>query len=215
MNSEERNVQDQTSLESIQQNSFNPLFILALIVGGSVVVYRLLKLFEESFLDGNLPPIIIKSGSFDIEADEPLDESGGMSGNPFIYKRIGFGEIKGVRVFRINERSGKAKSSDYYGVEVDIRLQQYVSSGWQNINPLVIIRSKVNPSNPKKDFVLEIGKKLDIKGKPKPGRKEKRFDKGTDILRFGSVIVRKANGDEVLFDDDGDEYIISFYNSLV
>lgn len=217
MHTEERNFEGQTSEELLQHKSFNPLFVLATIVGGLVIVIKLLKFFEDDSLNGNLPPIIIKSGSFDIETDEPLTESGGASGDPFIYKKIGFGEIKGVRIFSINERSGKAKSDDYAdkdGVEVDIRLQQYLSGGWQNINPLITIRSEVNPNNPKKDFVLKIGKKLDTKGKPKPGRTGKRRDKETEILRFGSVVVRENDGGGDTFNDDGDEYIINFYNVL-
>ncbi|MFN2440948.1 MAG: hypothetical protein ABR503_17215, partial [Chitinophagaceae bacterium] len=170
------------------------------LIGYAVVktVQYLLRADEE--LPDLLPPIIIKSGSFIIESDEPLNESGGTGGNPHVYKRIGFKEIKGVRVFRTNEVNGAANSDSYddaQGVDVDIWFQNYISGVWQPaslpINPDVTIRSEGNPGTDK-DFVLRINKQLEKKGKPHPKRKEKRRDKDNDVFRFARVRVRERDG---------------------
>jgi hypothetical protein len=170
------------------------------------------------------PPIIIRSGIFVIEADETLTETADEAStetlvNPNLYKRKGFGRIKGVRVFKTNEESGLAESYDYEdkrGVEVDIRLQKHSpQNGWEDINPLVTIRTLDNASN-SKDFVLKIGKKLKKKGFPNPARPERWEDDGTEYLRFGRVVVRENDGGGDTFDsEDGDHYLISFYNRLV
>ena len=222
MNSEQQVSQNQTSLENIQHNLFNPLLVLASIVGVGVVVYKLLKQATEKSIGDEFPPIIIKSGSFVIESDETLHKSGGGGGgNPDVYKRLGFKEIKGVRVFIDNEITGSAKSYSYddsQGVEVDIWLQDYIGNVWQPaslpINPDITIRGEGSPGN--KDFVLKIKKELEKKGKPNPKRKDKLRSKDTDTFRIARIEVRENDGGGDTFNRvDGDHYMIAFYNSLV
>jgi hypothetical protein len=165
---------------------------------------------------GDLPPIIIKSGSFTIESDEALTETGG---GPYNYKRSGFKLIQAVRVVKINEHTGATQTFpfvDPLGIELDIWLQDYVSGSWQPLNaqsPMAkIVNETVQGST---NFVLKIAKKLDKKGKPKPKRKDKREDKGNDVFRFGNVVIR-GKGTEpppiIPPTVEGDEYIIGLYN---
>jgi hypothetical protein len=197
------------------QRIFKPdVLLIGIGAATAILIAYLLRLAEDS-IPTDPPPIIIKDGSFVIETDEPLSE---INGNPNIYKRVGFGEIKGVRVFKTNEITGQANSYDYddrNGVEVDIRLQKHTSAGWMDINPLVTIRTISNAGNPK-DFALTIGKKLNKKGKSKPPRKERRGDDDADTIRFGQIIVREDDGGgDPFVTADGDNYTIAFYNYLV
>jgi hypothetical protein len=165
----------------------------------------------------DLPPIIIKSGSFIIESDEPLNESGS---GPYNYKRTGFKLIQSVRVIKINEYTGTAQSypfADVNGIEVDIQLQHFVSGAWQPLAQSSLAQIKNEPVQGSSNFVLSIPKELNKKGKSKPKRKEKREDKGNDVFRFGSVVLRgKVNVPPVIpATVEGDEYIIGLYNSYV
>jgi hypothetical protein len=172
-------------------------------------------------LPDTIPPIIIKSSSFIAETDEPFDVSGGTGGNPFIYKRVGFKEIKGVRVFLNNEKTGSAESYDYDDprwVDVDIWFQEYINNSWQPatlpVNPDVTIRSELG-SGADKDFVMRMRKQLDKKGKPNPKRKEKRRDNDNDTFRFARVRVRENTGGGDTFNyTEGDHFMIAFYNYL-
>ncbi len=223
MNSEEQ-TRFQLDKTTGQNELFKSIGLISffVLIGVAVVktVQYLLQADEE--LPDMIPPIIIKSGSFIIESDEPLNESGGTGNNPHVYKRIGFKEIKGIRVFINNEVNGLANSHSYddsQGVDVDIWLQDFVSGVWQPaslpINPDVTIRSEGNPGNDK-DFVLRIKKQLEKKGKPHPRRKEKRRDKDNDTFRFARVRVSERDGGGDTFNTvDGDDYMIAFYNSLV
>jgi len=208
---------NQTDLtKSLEERGiFKPdVLLIGIGAAAAIVVAFLLRRAEDS-LPTDPPPIIIKDGSFVIETDVPLSEH---NGNPNVYKRLGFGEIKGVRVFNTNEKTGLAESHDYddrNGVEVDIRLQKHTSAGWVNINPLVTIRTLNNAGSPK-DFALTIGKKLNKKGKPKPPRKERRGDDDTDTFRFGQITVRENDGGgDTFVATDGDTFAIAFYNYLV
>ncbi|MCU1290842.1 MAG: hypothetical protein JWN60_3071 [Acidobacteria bacterium] len=160
------------------------------------------------------PPIIIKSGSFIIESDENLEKP---SGGNDTYKRKNFGEIKAVRVIKTNEITGAANShayTDENGVEVEITLQNYSGGSWQNTNPPVIVKSQSSAGSAI-DFTLTIGKVLSANGHAGPDRKERLTDDGTDIIRFGRVIVRENGGGGGVFDTtDGEDYIITFYNRL-
>lgn len=201
-----------------EERVFSNKGLLTLGIGAAAAAAAAAALFwsmKRSIPAADPPPIIIKSGSFSIESDKPLLES---IGNPNIYSRPAFGEIKGVRVFRTNEMTGDADSDDFEdrdGIEVDIRLQKLTGNGWNDINQLVTIRAEGAAGNPK-DFNLRIGKKLHKKGHPKPGRRERREDDGTENIRFGYIAVREAdggNGD--YYAEDGDDFIITFYNRLV
>ena len=164
----------------------------------------------------DLPPIIIKSGSFIIESDMPLTESGSGTYN---YKRSGFKLIQSVRIIKFNEHNGTTYTfpfADPGGIELDIRLQHYVSEIWQPIaqSPLAQIKNETVQGST--NFVLSISKELDKKGKPKPKRREKREDKGNDIFRFGSIVIRGKGTvppPVIPQTDDGDEYVIGLYNS--
>jgi hypothetical protein len=165
-------------------------------------------------LPSDPPPIIIKSGSFNIEADTSLNET---NGSPFFYRRVGFGDIKGVRVLRTNEIDGSTDSDvfeDRNGIEVDIKLQVFGSNGWQDVGELVTVRAAAG-SGSQKDFVLKIGKKLAKKGHPKPGRRERWKDDDAENIRFGQIAVRERDGGGGTYDAvDGDDFIITFYNRL-
>ncbi|MCA1625685.1 MAG: hypothetical protein LC768_14510 [Acidobacteria bacterium] len=192
----------------------------ALIAYGVVKTVQYL-LRADDVPEDSIPPIIIKSGSFIIESDKQLSESGGTGGNPYVYKRIGFNEIKGVRVFINNEVNGSANSYPYddpQWVDVDIWFQDYVNGVWQPvtlpINPDVTIRSEGNPGADK-DFVLRTKKKLETKEKSHPKRKGKGRDKDNGDFRFARVRVSEKDGGGDTFDaDDGCHYMIAFYNSL-
>ncbi|HEX8289777.1 MAG TPA: hypothetical protein VF556_17480 [Pyrinomonadaceae bacterium] len=166
----------------------------------------------------DLPPIIIKSGSFTIESDESLTETGSGTYN---YKRMGFKLIQAVRVIKINENTGVTETFtfvDANGIEVDIRLQHYISGNWQPLAQSSLAQIKNEPVQGSSNFVLSIPKDLDKKGKPKPKRKEKREDKGNDVFRFGSVVIRGKGTvppPTIPPTVDGDEYIIGLYNYYV
>jgi hypothetical protein len=164
----------------------------------------------------DLPPIIIKSGSFTIESNETLTESGS---SPYNYKSVGFKLIQAVRVVKINEHTGVTQTFpfvDPLGIELDIWLQDYVSGNWQSLNaqsPMAKIMNETVQGST--NFVLKISKKLDKKGKPKPKRKEKREDKGDDVFRFGSIVIRgKGTKPPPVIPPtvEGDEYNIGLYN---
>jgi hypothetical protein len=222
------NSNEQRRYEPIKSYAKNELsksivgFSFLAVIGVAVVKTVQYLLRAEEALPDTIPPIIIKSGSFITESDEPFDVSGGTGGNPFIYKRFGFKEIKGVRVFINNEKYGSAKSHDYDDpewVDVDIWFQDYIAGVWQPtslpINPDVIIRSEVG-TGVDKDFVMRIRKQLEKKGKPHPKRKEKRRDKDNDTFRFARVSVRENTGGGETFDyKEGDHFMIAFYNYLV
>jgi hypothetical protein len=80
---------------------------------------------------------------------------------------------------------------------------------------LVTIRTEVNAGNPK-DFVLTIGKKLTKKGRPKQGRIDRHGDDDSETIRFGQIVVREKDGGGDTYDaDEGDNYLIAFYNQLI
>lgn len=166
----------------------------------------------------DLPPIIIKSGSFIIESDEPLTESGSGTYN---YRRSGFKLIQAVRVIKINEHSGVTETfpfADAGGIELDIRLQHYVSGSWQPLAQSSLVQIKNETVAGNTNFLLTIPKDLDRKGKPKPRRKEKREDSGNDVFRFGSIVIRgKGTVPPPVIPPtiEGDEYIIGLYNSYI
>jgi hypothetical protein len=204
------------STKSSQHSEAGMIFTPVLIIGGVAGLWAILKWLrqERSFPSGP-PPIIVKSGSFEIESSDELDQSGGSGANPFIYTGKDFGEILWVRVFVINERSGHSYSvpfEDSSGLEVDIRLEEYVSGTWQSIG-LTTIRSENTTGTSKKDFVLRIHKDLDKGGKAKPPRKNKRRDEGNEPIRFKEVVVRKPGvWDRPFPANEGDEFTITFYN---
>lgn len=175
------------------------------------------NLFVEA-VPGDLPPIIIKSGSFTIESDEPLAESGG---GPYNYRRNGFKLIQAVRVIKFNEHTGTTQTyqfADALGIELDIRLQNYVSGAWQPLDQSSIAQIKNETVQGATNFVLTIAKDLDKKGKSKPRRKEKREDKGSEVFRFGSIVIRGkgAVAPPVIPPTvEGDEYVIGLYNYTV
>ncbi len=222
------NSAEQTRFELDKPSGQNKLFksivgLSFLVLTGAAVVKTVKYLFrDEGELPGIIPPIIIKSGSFIIESDKPLEESGGTGGNPHVYKRIGFKEIKGVRVFINDEKDGSANSRDYDDpdwVDVDIWFQNYVNGVWQPVtlptNPDVTIRSEGN-LGANKDFVLRTKKKLEKKVKSHPYRKEKGRDKDNGDFRFARVrVIEKDGGGDTFNADEGCHYMIAFYNYLV
>jgi len=167
-------------------------------------------------VSSDLPPIIIKSGSFTIESADSLTESGG---GPYFYKKSGFGLIKAVRVTKVNEQNGMSETfyfADNAGIELDIRLQNYVSGNWQPLSESQLAQVMNETVSGSTNFVLKIAKNLDKKGKPKPNYKEKREDKGDEVFRFGSVVIRGKGtvpAPAIPITVDGDEYFIGLYNN--
>lgn len=230
MNLEEQISQEQMSQEVAQKSSFQPLLILGAIVGIGLVVYnRLLQVSKDKDVEADTePPIIIKSGSFNIETDVPLKPN--SAGLP-AYRREGFGKITGIRVVRYKERKKKSEADDFFetsdwnsanGVQVNINLQncQQDQNGncvsW-NPGPTITI------SNSNNDFQVTTPIKLSAsKLKNHPKRKAKREDEEvTQIFRFGSVEIREGISGDLIklypFENDDKnawEYIIAFYNAL-
>jgi hypothetical protein len=170
---------------------------------------------EEFAAPGDLPPIIIKSGSLVIESDEPLTKSGNN------YKRAGFNLIQSVRIIKINEYTGATQTftfADPKGVEVDFRLQHFVSNNWQPIDQSPLVQIKNENAAGSADFVLISAKELEKRGKSKPRRKERRQDKGNDVFRFAGIVIRgrgTASPPVIPPTVEGDEYVIGLYNSYV
>jgi len=188
--------------------------INAALIGLGVLITKWMTRKQELLYE-ELPPIIIKDGSFIIESDEDLYHS---AQSPNTYKRRGFGEIKGVRVFTINEKTGRAVSDDYddnNGVEVDIRLQRQILGVWQDIPGLVTVRTVNNAGN-QKDFVLTIGKKLGKKVHPKHGRTDRYGDDDSENIRFGQIVVRENDGGGGTCNaNEGDNFLIAFYKTTL
>ncbi len=168
---------------------------------------------QQTTLSSDLPPIIIKSGSFIIESDAALSESGSSIRS---YRRSNF-KIGRVYVIKIHELTGASPPipfSDSMGIELDIRLQHFVDNRWQPLDqsPLAEVRNEnVSGST---NFLLKIPKNLDRKGKAKPPRKERRLDGSNEPFRFGSVVIRGLGttpAPTVPATVDGDDYIIGLY----
>ncbi len=185
-----------------------------------VVVKTLQYLFRAEELDGELPPIIIKSGSFVIETDMDLEMPSG--GNPpFVYKRTNFGAIRGIRLFKINEENGSHDIDDFTdstGIEVEIWIQyfeRYRPDGSIKWTPIVDERKITIKKNSSNDFELEskLEKKLLRKDKKHPKRKAEYKDNESETFRFGKVKVYEINDDDttVYGVEDGDKFIIAFY----
>jgi hypothetical protein len=201
------------------------LFVGAAAVAcvGLLLYFRTSTTEAEFELPTDPPPIIIKSGSFEIESNQKLDEStNGSGGNPFVYSWDNFGEILGVRIYRINENNGNPVAVPFInplGLEIDIILQFFDSDQerWFDISPPVTVKSEGSAGNPK-NFKLRLNRDLDSKGKPKPPRKFKRRDKGSETIRIGKIVVRDKNGNLLppsFQVHDGDDFFITIYNRLV
>jgi hypothetical protein len=171
---------------------------------------------EETTESGELPPIIIKSGSFIIESDVELRET---AGTPRSYRRSNF-MIRRVNVIKVNERTGTAipyPFTDNQGIELDIRLQHFVNNSWQPLaqSPLAQISNERVPGSSSTNFLLRIPKDLDIKGNAKPGRKERRrTQESGNPFRFGSVVIRGTGttpAPDIPLTVNGDDYIITLF----
>lgn len=204
-----------TRLTLRSQEQIKPESVLFTIGGFAILTGLALSLLKKpKFEITDPPPIFIKSGSFVIESDVDLNESSGAS--PYHYKRINFGQILGVRVFKYNEIYGVSQipeEIDYEagssGLTVRIWLQRLVNNQWSNIasTPEIVARNTGN------DFDLELrfAKKLDKRPKKHSLRKAKYEDKEDDIFRFGQIQVDSFTP---ITTGNGDEYTIGFYNDI-
>jgi hypothetical protein len=131
---------------------------------------------------------------------------------------LGFKLIQAVRVIKVNEQTGMTETFpfvDVMGIELDIRLQYYVSGSWRPIALSSLVQIKNEAVTGSSNFVLSIAKKLSKKGKSKPRRKEKREDEGNDVFRFGSIVIRgkgTVSPPTIPPTVEGDEYTIGLYN---
>ena len=203
-----------------------------LLIGGTAMLFaglfswlRKKRPFSGEVPDGltDPPPIIIKSGSFDIETDQPLIHNGPSSdGGLHKYKRVAFGKILGVRVFVVNEALGTAYASPFpsrAGIQVEVSLQKYNENTgrWDDVTEKVII--KTVPSGTSDDFELHLReRKLHKRGKPKPKRLERWCDTKDDNdpsrIRINDVtIIRQGESDAYIYQAESD-YTITFYNKL-
>jgi hypothetical protein len=153
------------------------------------------------------PPVVIKTGSFIMETIDSINEAGG---NPNVYTDPDFGQLVGVRVI---QNGANNDTENQNGIEVDVRLQKLEKDGWNDISPMVTIRSKENGSG-KRDFVLKCVKRLIRKGTPPPGYREQWEDDGTEQIRIGQVIVRSGSNSKT-FDANNGNIQVGFYNRLV
>ncbi len=229
MNSDEQIPREQVSQELTVQKFFRPALILATLVGAIVVVYNRLKLVEEDIDSDSQPPIIIKSGSFTIETDADLTSLPSPGSGKHKYKKVGFGNLKGIRVVKYGEKSKEPDPIDDFventdwsvqNVRVKINLQycEQVSGGecvkWSQ-DPPKTIDIAWNGT----DFEITTPFKLsNNKGKNHTKRQAKRTEDDNDkrIFRWRSVELFKNNGDEIKTygEEDGREYIIMFYNNI-
>ncbi|CAN5581774.1 hypothetical protein BH24ACI2_BH24ACI2_02010 [soil metagenome] len=221
MNSEEQTRFGLEKLTERDELSKSILGISLFALASFVVIKTYQYLFRAEELDEQLPPIIIKSGSFVIETDRDLEIPSG--GNPpFVYKRKKFGAIQHIRLFKINEENGNHDIdifTDSTGIEVKIWIQyfeQYLPDGSIKWTPLVDERKITIKKNSSNDFELELKlekRLLNKKVKKHPKRKAEYKDNESETFRFGKVQVYEINDDDTTVYDveDGDKFIIAFY----
>jgi hypothetical protein len=192
-----------------------------LIIGGIAAAWLLPRLFgAKRSLPSKPPPIIVKSGSFTIETDQPLHPPGK---NRPQYRRRNFRGIKGIRVIWYNEIVKNDRGADDFeenkdwsdrdDVQVKIDLLYCdPTTGGCNPGPQVIL------GDDGLDVLLETPIKLsDSRGKKHRKRKAVREDEQAEIVIFGAVeIVNKSNGNRIKFypETEGREYIIGIYDEL-
>jgi hypothetical protein len=190
-----------------------------------VVVKTFQYLFRAEELPEELPPIIIKSGSFAIETEEALTPA--SAGAP-AYRKVGFKKIKGIKVTYYKEKKKNPSADDFFengdwdsakGVQVNIDLQFCEEENgdcqsWSTGST----PSRISVFNDNDDFVLTTPIKLSTsKIKYHPKRKAKREDEHNQIFRFGKVEIREKVGGKLIkqyLAEDSQEYIIAFYNEL-
>jgi hypothetical protein len=166
------------------------------------------------------PPIVIKSGSFIIESDVKLKpESGGQPR----YRRENFEKIRGLRIYTYNEKKKKSVADDFEerkdwkpseNVQVNIVLEycERVEMGncvsW-TAGPTIVAAD----NNSHFDITTPIRLSAD-KENNHPKRRAKREDEETRAFRFRRVEII-AGGEAIKsYEEDGQEYVIAFYNSL-
>jgi hypothetical protein len=125
--------------------------------------------------------------------------------------------ITGIRVFRYNEINGDKDSdtfTDLVGFKVDVWLEYFENGFWTNVTSQPQISIDIN--NQAFELKLRFVNKLkDKKEKKHPKRNAMREDNEPKIFRFGKVeLLKKSNNTRKPYDDEDDNYVIGFYNSL-
>ncbi len=223
------NSEEQTRFELEKPTERNELSksivgISLLALTSFVVVKTLQYLFRAEELDGELPPIIIKSGSFAIETEEALTPA--LAGES-AYRKVGFKKIKGIKVTYYKEKKKKPSADDFIesvdwddakGVQVNIDLQfcEQAHNGDCQLWSTGLSLSRFSVFNDNDDFVLTTPIRLSTsKIKYHPKRNAKREDEHNQTFRFGKVEIRERVGGKLIkqyLAEDSQEYIIAFYN---
>lgn len=156
----------------------------------------------ENFNQSDPPPIIIKSGSFVVEAENQLNESGGTQGNPYVYKLNGF-SLKSVNVCVLDYLKPDAKCTAFNNPVVKIWLTQHLAPG---NSPDVTVQQNGN------DFDLTIYTDKKLKAKDSSHAKRKYRYEDDDDKKSINIDKIEVNGN-TFSAADGVEFVLGFYNS--
>ena len=205
------------------------------LIGTVIGTLSYLFLVEDKALPEDLPPIIIKSGSFIFETDTELIPN--IDGQPIYTRTFNNVGIKGIRVTTLKKQK-KESDDDYFyegkhwdsgqRVEVNIKIllcevaTDNVCVRWSQNPQIIRIYDTDDPNNQidqEKGFNMSTSIPIS-KSEIKP-KTEKRAFKNEDMLsvysRFGEVnIINVTTGEPIKSYDSKDyqEYIIAFYDKL-
>ncbi len=187
-------------------------FIVLLILSSYNFGFLQIKQLEDP-VQTDPPPIIIKSGSFIIESLEELKDSPGTDGSIVYTPKTNF-IFNRVRVFKYNDLTGRGYDPIVFkDLDVKIWFQYQDAAGkWSDIKPDAKPDITVTPNSSSIQFEIKIDKKLKFKKSSHPKRKykyEDDQDMNPKVFRFGKVQVKNGMP---LSTENGDEYIIGFYN---
>jgi hypothetical protein len=207
------------------------------ILTGAIVVWLAPNNTE---VERDPPPIIIKSGSFIIDSVDGFKDQGDVTGSTKRKKvnqyKGDFGDIKEVLVNQVNERfasniSPKRPFSYYYlnssGIIIQLWFQKIVSENpeqWDlddvDGEPDVITRVSSENSKLELELPADLSKSNENKHHKRKNKDKLDFKKdasGTDrYFRIGRIkILRKSDGKLIKeFNSiNGDEYYISLWSS--
>ncbi len=184
--------------------------------------------------EGELPPIIIKSGSFIIDSVDGFRDAGDITGNPKRKKlnqyKGSFGVIKSVLVNQINEKSLIStpfgyRYRDSRGVIIQLWFQKLISVNPEIWDPADIGGVPDVENRLSTPLVLELPDDL-TKSNQNKHNKRKNKDKldfkkdtgGTDrYFRIGRMRILDVNGNvkRDFFSENGDEYLISLWDVYI
>lgn len=189
------------------ENGIKSKSTLLFTAAGALLAGLALYMFKdesEEPVETDPPPIIIKSGSFIVEAREVLNESGGTGGKPFVYKSSTGFNLKWARILVYNEITGNIRPFEFFeNPTVSIWFKPLSIPG---AVPDVVIRQNGS------DFELSIKtkKKLKFKTSSHSSRKNKyEDDEHPDTINFSRVEINGSRYDST----KGDQFVIGFFES--